>query len=420
MTQEIEYSAYRIQLEAFSGPMDLLLYLIRREEVEIWEIPISRITEEYLNYIEVMEAIDLSLAGDFLVMAATLMEIKSRMLLPPEEQVADEDEDEEDPRSELIQRLMEYKRFKDAARFLHSSGEPREFMFTRPEEVIKIPQEWLEEELLKKDPLEGVTLWDLLNAFTRILRRTKPIVQAKVTYEEIPLRVFFHRLMDQMRAKPTCAFEELFTDGLDRSTIIGMFLALLELVRLKKMRVMQSEPFGQIWVEWVTGASLSDDEVEEAAALFEQKPEDRPHYEGAFDLAGQGSVSPADSPASESDRDAPAETDDVDIETLRSRHLPPAPGEPIDESITPLPGFVSASTPFPGPAASAGEVASSPRFPQEEDVEEYGEEDEIDKALAEVIIPEVGREMDRASTTGENGGDGHGGPSSDPSAKVES
>ncbi|MBI2190819.1 MAG: segregation/condensation protein A [Planctomycetes bacterium] len=391
MNLEVDYSPYRIQIETFSGPMDLLLYLIRREEVEIADIPIARIADQYLEYLETIEDLDLSLAGDFLLLAATLMEIKSRMLLPQEEQVADSDEDE-DPRSELIQRLIEYKRFKDAARFLQGRGAVREQMFPRPDAVVEIPKEWSEEELLKQDPLEGVTLWDLLNAFTRVLKRTKPFVQAKVTYEEIPLQAFFHRIMQFLRSKPTCAFEELFLEGRDRNQVIGTFLALLELIRLKKVRVRQTEPFGTIWVEWVAGSALSDEEADQASAQFEFRPEDQPTYEGALDLAGRAERGPdeGEQPRSRA-TSIPAAEADVHIETLRSRHVTTSDDGAAEASATPLPGFATSSSFTPQVSLFAG-PSSSPPPDAEDDVEEFGEEDEIDRALSEVVIPDVQRE----------------------------
>tara|TARA_B100001013_G_scaffold188700_1_gene113862 strand:- start:35 stop:1291 length:1257 start_codon:yes stop_codon:yes gene_type:complete len=389
MKQNFESSPYKIDLDTFSGPMDLLLYLIRRDEVEIIDVPISRIADQYLQFIEMMEQVDLSMVGDFLIMAATLMEIKSRLLLPRDEQELTGEDDNEDPRTELIRRLMEYKRFKDASRFLQTRAQQRAKMFCRPEEVVKIPKEWLEEDLLQGDPLEGVEKIDLLNAFTKVIRRIRPIVQARVTNEEIPLREFFRRIVRSLQAKSPCQLPELFDSPVDRGEIMGTLLALLELVRLKQVKIVQTDNFGPVWVELRTDTSMSDEELLELSELFERTieddalPEDEPE-------AGE-----VDRPEPVVDAEADTNTDtepvEVDIETLRSRHVDDPIAE-VKETMTPLPGFLPSETTRldPGPILNTGDSERVSEL--EEDFNEFEETDEIDRALAKVIIPDLEEE----------------------------
>jgi segregation and condensation protein A len=364
--------------------MDLLLYLVRRQELEAGEIPISRIADQYLEHIEGIEDVDVNLAGDFLVMAATLMEVKSRELLPQEDLDALDDEEDEDPSAELVQRLLQFKRFKDLSRRLGDASGRRDLMFSRPEHVIRIPKEWLEEELKNLDPLEGVTLWDLLNAYVKVIQTAKPVVQAKVTYEDVPLPIFFHRITGLLQQKSPRPLQELFTK-LERGHVIGTFLALLELVRLKKVTVVQTEDYGPIWVQWVAGASLSEEEVEEARVSLGDQPQEAPSYEGRLDLVSR---SPEDALAeAEPVDEAGAQAADVHIETLRSRHVAHH-SEPLDASITPLPGFVPVEMPL---SEGVSDQASTPisRATEEDGLVEFAEEDEIDRALAAVQIPEV-------------------------------
>lgn len=378
MAEEVDYSAYKIDMDMFSGPMDLLLYLIRREEVEIQEIPISKIADQYLQYMEMIEGLDLSLAGDFLIMAATLMEIKSRSLLPAD-YLDDLDDDEDDPSSELIQRLLEYKKFKDASRFLAVQGEARRMMYTRPHSVVKIRPEWIADELDGKDPLKGVTLWDLLNAFTKVMEQAKPIEHAKVTYEDVPLPVYFSRITALLEQKSPLPFESLFKKVNHRGEFIGTFLAILELARLKKIKFVQTENFQQVWVEWQAGAELSDDEVDGVNASFGY---DRPFYADGPDVIKASATS------------APGE--ELDIETLRSQQskLVEATRYPKDETESSLPGFTPVEeNPFENLDLSSdideAELAAII------DDEEFGEDDEIDRALSaiEVLDLEVGNLM---------------------------
>jgi len=383
MTDEVDYSPYKVCIETFSGPMDLLLYLIRRQEVEAEEVPISTIADQYLDYMESMESVDVNLAGDFLVMAATLMELKSRLLLPQEDLDGMDEEDEGDPSAELVQRLLQYKYFKDLSRRLESGAAARQRMFARPQEVIRIPKEWIEEDLRNSDPLEGLDLWDLLNAYTKVLQTAKPITEAKVTYEDVPLPIFFHRISDLLQQKSPRPLVELFAK-VDRSRMIGTFLAVLELVRLKKVTIAQTEAFGPIWVQWIAGASLSEEEVEEATVSLGDRPQDTPDYDDGLDVTSRG-----EEEAQQLTEAAAAHTegDHADIEGLRSRRAEMEQTEEADDSSTELPGFVAVEMELPEEHAPAATEAGD-----EDDVAELDEADEIDRALSEVRIPDVDSE----------------------------
>jgi len=380
MTDDVDYSPYKVCIETFSGPMDLLLYLIRRHEVEADQIPISKIADQYLDYIESMESIDVNLAGDFLVMAATLMELKSRLLLPQEDLDGMDEEDEGDPSAELVQRLLQYKYFKDLSRRLGAGAAARQRMFARPEEVIRIPKEWIEEDLRNSDPLEGLNLWDLLNAYTKVLQTMKPITQAKVTYEDVPLPIFFHRISGLLQQKSPRPIVELFAKA-DRSRMIGTFLAVLELVRLKKVTVAQTEAFGPIWVQWVTGASLSEEEVEEGMVSLGDQAQDTPDYDEGLDVTSRGEAEArrlAEAAA------ARAEEDHADIEGLRSRHAEIEQADEAEDPAATLPGFVAVEMELPEEHDPVGADADDG-----DSFAEFDEEDEIDRALSEVRIPDV-------------------------------
>lgn len=236
---------YRVRLEVFEGPLDLLLYLIRKEEVDIHDIPIERITSQYLEYLNLMQMLDLEVAGEFLVMAATLMAIKSRMLLPEEERAAEEpgaEEPGEDPRWELVRRLIEYKKFKDAARELQERALAREDVFTREgmEAAAVTPGEV---------PLEDVSLFDLLNALNRALSRMRREEAAEIFAERYTVADKIEHLTALLREAPRWALSELFGRMRSRHEIVVTFLAMLELIRLRRLRAVQPVPFGEIWLE---------------------------------------------------------------------------------------------------------------------------------------------------------------------------
>src|SRR5262245_38803271 len=232
-----------ITLANFEGPLDLLLYLIRRNEVSIYDIPISLITTQYLATIELMRELNLDIAGEFLVMATTLIHIKSRMLLPrPETAAGVEGEGEEDPRDALVRRLVEHQKFKAAAGLLHEREQLRAAQWQRPDEsVAAIAGEDYEPEL-------EVDLFSLLTAFQSVLDRAKHRPRVLLPPEQVPLEVRIDQLLARLSETEACGFEDLFADVQDRAGLIVTFLALLEMIRLKLVRVFQAGSFGPIRV----------------------------------------------------------------------------------------------------------------------------------------------------------------------------
>jgi segregation and condensation protein A len=234
---------YKVKLEVFEGPLDLLLYLIKKEEVDIYNIPIGRITDQYMEYLAMMQMLNLEVAGEFLVMAATLMYIKSRQLLPADQQVTDDQAPEgDDPRWDLIRQLVEYKKFKDAALQLHQRQLEQENVFGRAPGEIATSEP-------SEAPLAEVSLFDLLNAFNETLKRAA----AKTVFRELVDEKFtvsdkIEEILYTLRDRAELKFQELFQDASSRAEIVVTFLAVLELIRLKKLRVSQPEPFGDIFV----------------------------------------------------------------------------------------------------------------------------------------------------------------------------
>jgi len=239
----MQRAEHRVELEAFTGPLDLLLYLIRREEVDIFDIPIARITEEYLKYLDMMQELDLGIAGEFVVMAATLLDIKARMIAPSPV-TPEEEEESEDPRLELVRQLMEYRRFKEAALELTDRAMARAARFSRPGE--RPP----EAESLLGVP-RGMSLWVLLDAFTRLLEQTGARAPLRVTIDQVPQEQLQARLEARVSVAGRLRFSEIFENAPDRTFLVGMFLALLELVRLQIVRVEQEGLFGEIWLTYV-------------------------------------------------------------------------------------------------------------------------------------------------------------------------
>ena len=233
---------YKVDLEAFSGPLDLLLYLIRQSEVEIYDIPIAEITDQYLAYIDLLKEINVSVAGEFVWMAATLMEIKSRMLLPREE--LPEGDDLDDPRMELVQQLLEYQRYKDAALSLEDRASKQSQKFTRPPMERAALGDVSRRDM--RQALSAASLWDLLTAFSRVLKETAAAGPKTIIYDGKPQEQYLRELLERLQAEQSVGFFELFAGVDDRAAVIGVFLAILELVRLEFLRVEQAGDFGNI------------------------------------------------------------------------------------------------------------------------------------------------------------------------------
>jgi segregation and condensation protein A len=230
-------ASYRVCLDQFEGPLDLLLHLIKQNEINIYDIPIALITKQYLDYIGVMKSLNLEVAGAFLVMAATLIHIKSRMLLPVEPQ--DEEEEGEDPRAELVRRLLLYKQFKEAAGELSERSRMWREVYARP--LVEMESLVLEEEA----PLD-MTLFDLVDAFQDILRRTPAKTLVEFTPDHLTVKDRMNYILERLEEAATVTFEELFQPEEGRLVLIVTFLALLEMIRIKLVRAFQSEVFGSI------------------------------------------------------------------------------------------------------------------------------------------------------------------------------
>ncbi len=230
--------AYEVKLEAFTGPMDLLLHLIRKHEIDIYDIPIALITRQYLESLQAMKALNLSLAGEFLVMAATLIHIKSRMLLPVEEEPEPGDEEGEDPRSELVRRLVEYQQFKEAAGRLSDQEKLWRQMFQRDLEPAQPIREVFAD--------EAVTLSDLLGALQDILARTDADMMLEITPDTVTVQDRINSVIERLEDTPALTFAALFDGMTSRLMVIVTFLALLELVRMKLVRMYQADLFGPI------------------------------------------------------------------------------------------------------------------------------------------------------------------------------
>ena len=231
---------YPIKVGSFEGPLDLLLFLIRKHELDIHDIPIVLITAQYLEYLELMQELDLDVAGEFLLMAATLIHIKSRVLLPRPDPT--QDEPEEDPREALLRRLLEHRKFKAAAELLHEQETLRSAQWGRPDDrVAEIAGEEYEPEL-------EVDLFSLLTAFRAVVERAKQRPAMPLPAKQVPIETRIQQLIARLSDTEACGFDELFADVSSRSGIITTFLALLEMIRLKLVRVFQSGPFGPIRV----------------------------------------------------------------------------------------------------------------------------------------------------------------------------
>ncbi|MBH30773.1 MAG: hypothetical protein CMG71_02145 [Candidatus Marinimicrobia bacterium] len=236
--------SYQIQLDNFAGPLDLLLFFIRRDEIDIMDIPIATVTEEYLTYLEMLQTLNVSLAGDFMVMAATLMRIKVKMLLPS---LSEEDDEEfEDPRTALVHQLLEYQRYKKAAGNLSAMNDLESRRF-HPSVIRNVSD-------TEEDPgfyLEDVTLFELVTLFKKVLKQIPPAVHYDVEREEIQVKERVAMILSKFVEKSQIMFSELFSNFSSRQDIIVTFVAILELIRDGQVRVTQKKLFEDILLERV-------------------------------------------------------------------------------------------------------------------------------------------------------------------------
>ncbi|MCB1182938.1 segregation/condensation protein A [bacterium] len=293
---ELDYfrnsEAYQVELTGFQGPMDLLLFLIDKEQVDIYDIPIALITEQFIRHIEVMHTISLDKAGEFIAMAATLMVIKMKMLMPSH--LPEDEEEEEDPRAELVRKLLEYKRFKEAAEALQRKESERQQYHLRQTRFPFSGE-------LDLEPRLRIEMFDLLSALAGIFDR----VQAKTTHDVVREPYTVEEKMslieEKIGAGGTVRFEELFSDDTIKMEVIVTFIAVLEMVKRGRLQFMQTEPRGPIWIQHpgVDATDVADDEDE-----------------GGFDLGDEDHVDAAAGPAAgwDDDDDEDLEDDDFDAD----------------------------------------------------------------------------------------------------------
>ena len=231
---------FRVDLNLFRGPLDLLLYLVRKHEVDILDIPIAMIAEQYLAHLAALEQLDVNAVGDFLALAAWLIEIKSQQVLPRSDEVQEE---LEDPRQELVQRLLEYKRYRDLASMLEERS--RAWQERYPRLSSDLPQYRRNP---AEEPIREVELWDLVSAFGRIIRENVASRPSNIVYDDTPIHVYMERIHARLIERGHLAFSELFDADMHKSKLIGVFLAVLELVRHHRVRVEQNDLFGEIWL----------------------------------------------------------------------------------------------------------------------------------------------------------------------------
>jgi segregation and condensation protein A len=262
-------SEYKVKFEVFEGPLDLLLYLIKKEEVDIYSVNLTKLASQFIEYIEMMREFDLEVAGEFLVMASTLMYIKSRELLPVDQQAqVEEEEDGEDPRWELIRQLVEYKKFKDAAAKLQELEAHQEGVYPR----LPIKPVFEEEKPLAKPE---VTIFDLLNAVNSVLKRFEKRDNPREIYEDKwSVSDKIEHIVKLMTTQSGVRFSELFEDATSRSEVVCTFLALLELIRLKQLVCAQSSDFGEIEIRKREIAALTSATPEVAEATASATPQE--------------------------------------------------------------------------------------------------------------------------------------------------
>jgi segregation and condensation protein A len=252
--------AYRVQIEEFEGPLDLLLHLIKKNEVDIYNIPIAAITRQYLEYMELLKELNLDIAGEFLVMAATLLQIKSRMLLPVTSE--DEEAEAEDPRAELVRRLLEYQRYRDASFQLSSSNLLGRDVFAR-----KFDAPELEEMEPQEEPAD-VELFDLIEAFRRVLARVSVETFHNVVTDGISIADRISEVLSLLHVAKTLTFDALFSEIKTRDLLVVTFLSILELCKLNLIKITQGESLGVIWLSSTSsdsdgeGSELTVDDLE--------------------------------------------------------------------------------------------------------------------------------------------------------------
>ncbi|MEW6734077.1 MAG: segregation/condensation protein A [Acidobacteriota bacterium] len=232
---QIASNGYKVRLDVFEGPLDLLLYLIKKEEIDIYDIPIARITTQYLEYLRLMRELDIDVAGEFLVMAATLIHIKSKLLLPNEPEQQSELEAWQDPRQELVHRLLEHKKFKSAAEMLWSRAEVEQAVFTRAV---------LDSDL--ENPEVAATVFDLVEIFKKILERRRDQIEVEIAHDQITMAQKVAEIREIFKDQIEISVTDLFAATNSRHELVITFLAILELVKEYVIKLIQEQPFSEI------------------------------------------------------------------------------------------------------------------------------------------------------------------------------
>ncbi len=312
---------YRITLPTFEGPLDLLLHLIEEHELDIRDIPIAFIAQKYVEYITLMQEVNIDVASEYLVMAATLAHIKSVSLLPTPPAVEEEDEDAElDPRAELIRRLLEYQKYKHAAEQLAAHDVLGRDVFGRgmPAPAVDGPA-----------PLAGLNLFKLLDAFQSVLSRAKATVDHQIDFERFSITDRINELSDLLRRRPKCSFDELFEAEKTRAELIVTFLALLEMTRLRLIRLYQESALEMIFVELAVSEEESQSMGEEASG---DEGEERP-------LAEDEAPAASGEDERESVQDEASEEESVQDEVSEPEQadLPEAQSDSETDSATEIP-----------------------------------------------------------------------------------
>ncbi len=233
-------SNYKVRLDIFEGPLDLLLHLIKEQELNIYDIPVSMITKQYFEYLDIMEELNLDIAGEFLIMASTLTHIKSKMLIPKEAD-GEETEEGEDPRDELMRKLIEYKKFKDAAQQLRGREDVQRLTYAR-----HFISEWDQDDT---DYLKEISVFQLLGAFRNILTNISPDQLYEIKLEEISVTEKMALILEMLETKSRLNFEDFFKESKSRMEMVGTLLALLELMKQQMIMVFQEKQFAPIWIQ---------------------------------------------------------------------------------------------------------------------------------------------------------------------------
>lgn len=231
---------FRINLDVFRGPLDLLLYLVRKHEVEVTEVSLAAVTQQYVEYLDVLREIDLNLVGDFLEVASTLAEIKSRMVLPRGGEI---EEQIDEIKHDLVRQLLEYKKYRDAASMLEERG--RRWQERYPRLANDAPAATAD---AANEPIRDVELWDLVGAFNRIVKQNQEQRGPSIVYDDTPIHVYMSRIQSRLVRERRVGFSQLFNPGMYKSQLVGIFLAILELVRHQKVHAEQDALFGEIWL----------------------------------------------------------------------------------------------------------------------------------------------------------------------------